>query len=172
MKTDAITKGYESITNKQRAALFFHYVTHENELEANRLLSSVPRKTYTMNDMEFIKWEDGFSLLAMVFAHEHWIARHGLMAAVLRVKIAVTKKEAFEKIESAFDEVERWQKLLLSLDAALAAVAKQHGFDVLPVYIRARTMPYKPNEGGLAADAEIQAIWTDTFNIILEPSFG
>ena len=172
MKTDAITKGYESITNKQRAALYFHYVTEENELEATRLLSSVPRKTYTMSDLEFIKWEDGLSRMASVFAQEHWIARHGLMASVLRMKIAVTKKEALQKIESAFEEVEHWQKLLFSLDAALAAVAKQHGFDVLSVYIRARTKPYKPNKVSLAADAEIQAIWTDTFNTILESSFG
>lgn len=172
MKSDAITKGYESITNKQRAVLYFKYVTDENELEAVRLLSSVPLKSYTMSDLEFIKWEDGLSRMASVFAQEHWIARHGLMAAVLRMKIASTKKEALEKLELAFEEIERWQKLLLSLDAALAAVAKQHGFDVLPVYIRARTMPYKTKEDGLAADAEIQAIWTDTFNMILESSFG
>lgn len=171
MKTDAITKGYESLTNKQRAMLYFHYVTDENELEVTRLLSSVPIRRYTMSDLEFIKWEDGLARMASVFAHEHWYARHWLMVSVMRMKIAVTKKETFGKIESAFDEVERWQKLLLSLDAALAAVAKQHGFDVLPVYIRARTMPYKPNEDGLAADAEIQTTWTDTFNIIIEPSF-
>jgi hypothetical protein len=172
MKSDAITKGYESITNKQRAALFFHYVTHENELEANRLLSSVPRKTYIMNDMEFVKWEDGFSLLAMVFAHEHWFARHGLMAAVLRVKIASAKKEAWEEWDATIEDVQYWSKLLLSLDAALLAAADKHGFDVQCVYRRARTEPYKPKNGSATTDAEIQAVWTDTFNMILESSFG
>ena len=146
MKTDAITKGYESITNKQRAALFFHYVTHENELEANRLLSSVPRKTYTMNDMEFVKWEDGFSLLAMVFAQEHWIARHGLMLAVLRMKITSAKKEAWEEWDATIEDIQYWSKLLLSLDAALLAVADQHGFDAQCVYHRARAKPYKPTK--------------------------
>lgn len=171
MKSDAITKGYESISNKQRAVLYFKYVTDENELEAARLLSSVPIQRYTMSDLEFIKWEDGLSRMASVFAQEHWIARHWLMASVLRMKIAVTKKESLQKIESTFEEAEYWQKLLFSLDAALAAVAMQHGFDVLSVYVRARTMPYKTNEVSMAADAEIQAIWTDTFNVILEPSF-
>jgi len=172
MKSDAITKGYESITNKQRAALFFHYVTHENELEANRLLSSVPRKTYTMNDMEFVKWEDGFSLLAMVFAQEHWIARHRLMAMVLRMKIANAKDDAWEEWDAATEEAQYQTKLLLSLDAALLAVADKHGFDAQCVYRRARAKPYKPTKDGVTADGETQAVWTDTFNMILESSFG
>jgi hypothetical protein len=171
MKSDAITKGYESITNKQRAVLYFHYVTHENELEANRLLSSVPRKTYTMNDMEFVKWEDGFSRLASVFAHEHWIARHGLMAAVLRMKIASAKEKAWEEWDATVEDVRYWSKTLLSLDAALLAAADKHGFDVQCVYLRARTEPYKPKNKSVTADAEIQEIWTDTFNVMLESSF-
>lgn len=171
MKSDAITKGYESITNKQRAMLYFHYVTNEDELEATRLLSSVPIQRYTMSDLEFIKWDDGLTRMAMVFAQEHWIARHGLMAALLQMKMAVTKKETPQKIESTFEAVDGWKKWLLSLDAALAAVAKQHGFDLLSVYIRARTVPFKPNVDDLSADTEVQAIWTETFNVILESSF-
>ena len=172
MKSDAITKGYESITNKQRAALYFHYVTHENELEVNRLLSSVPKKSYTMNDLEFVKWEDGFSLLSSVFAQEHWIAQHGLMVAVLRMKIANAKDDAWEEWDATLEDTQYQSKLLLSLDAALLAVADQHGFDVQCVYHRARAKPYKPTKVGVTADAEIQATWTNIFNMILESSFG
>lgn len=172
MKSDAVTKGYESITNKQRAALFFHYTANDNELEATRVLSSVPKKTYTMSDLEFIKWEEGFSLLASVFAQEHWIARHGLMVALLQMKIVSAKKEAWEEGDAILDEIQHWGKFLLSLDAALVAVAEQHGFDVQCVYHSARAKPYKPSKEGVTADAEIQAIWTDNFNSIVESSFG
>ena len=172
MKTDAITKGYEAITNKQRAVLYFKYVTDENELEAARLLSSVPRQRYTMSDLEFIKWEDGLSRMASVFAQEHWIARHGLMLAVLRMKIASAKKEAWEEWDATIEDAQYWSKLLLSLDAALLAVADQHGFDAQCVYHRARAKPYKPTKVGVTADAEIQATWTNIFNMILESSFG
>jgi len=172
MKTDAITKGYEALTNKQRAMLYFHYVTNEDELEATRLLSSVPIQRYSMSDLEFIKWDDGLTRMAMVFAHEHWFARHGLMAAVLRVKIASAKKKAWEEWDATIEDVQYWSKLLLSLDAALLAAADKHGFDVQCVYRRARTEPYKPKNGSATTDAEIQAVWTDTFNMILESSFG
>ena len=172
MKTDAITKGYEAITNKQRAVLYFKYVTDENELEAARLLSSVPRQTYTMTDLEFIKWEDGLSRMASVFAQEHWIARHGLMLAVLRMKIASAKKEAWEEWDATIEDAQYWSKLLLSLDAALLAAADKHGLDVQCVYHRARTKPYKPTRDGIIADAEIVEVWTETFNVILESSFG
>jgi len=172
MKSDAITKGYESITNKQRAALYFYYATNENELEVTRVLSSVPIKSYTMNDMEFIKWEDGFSLLANVFGQEHWIARHGLMAAVLRIKIVSVKKDAWEECDAVIEEAQYWTKLLLSMDAALVAVAEQHGFDAQSVYHRARSKPYKLNNDRISADAEMVAICTDAFNLIVESSFG
>lgn len=172
MKSDAITKGYAAITNKQRAVLYFKYVTDENELEVNRLLSSVPRKTYNMIDMEFIKWEDGFSLLAMAFAQEHWIARHGLMVAILRMKIANAKDDAWEEWDAILEEIQHQGKLLLSLDSALVAVAEQHGFDAQCVYHRARAKPYKPNKEGVIADAEMVVIWTDVFNGIVVSSFG
>lgn len=172
MKSDAIATAYKSITNKQRAALFFHYVTNENELEATRVLSSVPRKSYTMSDLEFLKWEDGFSLLASVFAQEHWIAQHGLVAAALRMKIVSAKDAAWEESDLAIERFQYWQKLLLSLDAALMATAEKHGFDVQSVYHRARAKPYKTNNDRVTTDAEIVAIWTDVFNGLVESSFG
>ena len=177
MKTDAITKAYESLTDKQRAALYFRYVTDENELEANRVLSAVPRQSYSMSNREFTLWQDGFSRVAHVFAQEHWIARHGLVVAALRLKVVSAKDEhdivkQLKAFEKAIAEVESWQKLLLSLDAALAAVSKQHGFDLLSVYIRARTVPYKTENGGATTDAEMQTAWVEMFDSILGSPFG
>lgn len=173
MKTDAITKSYSALTNKQRAALFFRYTTQEDELETMRVLSSVPKKTYTMNDVEFIKWVDGFSALASAFAHQHWFARHGLVESALRLKSLVSKNpERLELWEAALDDVQYWQQNLLSLDAALSAVAKQHGFDLLSVYQRAQTKPYRTNVGEITADDEMVAIWTQNFSLMAESSFG
>lgn len=173
MKTDAITKSYSALTNKQRAALFFRYTTQEDELETMRVLSSVPKKTYTMNDVEFLKWVDGFSSLASAFAHQHWFARHWLVVSALRLKSLVSKNpEQLELWESAMEEVRHWQQNLLSLDAALSAVAKQHGFDLLSVYQRAQTLPYRTNVGEISADDELVSTWTYNFNLMVESTFG
>lgn len=177
MKTDAITKVYEAITDKQRAALYFQYVTNEDELEAARVLSAVPRRSYKMSNREFIKWHDGFSRVANVFAREHWIARHGLVAAALRLKVVSTKDEddivkEFKLFETALAEFELRQELLLSLDAALLAVADKYGFEVQCVYIRARTVPYKTENEGVTANAEMRAAWVDMFDSILDSPFG
>lgn len=172
MKSDAITKGYESLNNKQRAALFFHYMTLEDELEATRVLSSVPTRSYTLRDMEFIKWTDGLALMANEFCQEHWIAKHGLVAAILRLKIHSTQKEAWEELEAISEEIQHWQRLLLSLDAALAAVAVQFGFDVQCVYKKARSMPYQTAQADVTEDAELVAVWTENFNLMVESSFG
>jgi len=171
MKSDAITKGYESLTNKQRAALFFQYATQGDELEVVRVLSTVPKKSYTMNDEEFIKWSAGLSKLASAFAQEHWIARHWLMASALRMNALISKTpENWDAWNKALNEVQYWQQFLLSMDAALSAVAKQHGFDLLSIYQRARTMPYSTKAGEVTADPELIAIWIDTLNYMLEPS--
>lgn len=169
---DPITKLYNGLTNKERAALFFQYATFGNEIETARVLSSVPRQTYSMTDLEFIMWSDGFNLLANMFAQEHWIARHGLVAAVLRLKIASAKNDAWEEEDAAIEELHNWSRMLLSLDAALLAVADKHGLDVNCVYNRASTKPYKPTKNDMTADVEIVEIWTDTFNVIMESSFG
>lgn len=177
MKTDTITKGYAAITDKQRAALYFYFVTKEDGLEAARVLSAVPRKAYRMSNLEFAKWHDGFSRVANVFAREHWIARHGLVAAALQLEIVSTKDEndivkELKVFETALAEFELRQKLLLSLDAALLAAADKHGFEVQCVYIRARTVPYKTENERVTADDEMRAAWVDIFDSILDSPFG
>ena len=86
--------------------------------------------------------------------------------------IANAKDDAWEEWDATLEDTQYQSKLLLSLDAALLAVAGQHGFDVQCVYHRARAKPYKPTKVGVTADAEIQATWTNIFNMILESSFG
>ncbi|WP_283744277.1 hypothetical protein [Sideroxydans sp. CL21] len=173
MKTDAITKSYAALTNKQRAALFFRYTTDADELEAMRVLSSVPKKSYSMNDVEFLKWAEGLSTLASVFAHEHWIARHWMVASALRMEALISKHpEKFRELDDALREVQHWQQYLLSMDVALKGAAKQHGFDLLSIYQRARAMPYSNRVEEVTTDPEMVATWTDNFNLIIESSFG
>jgi hypothetical protein len=173
MKTDAITKSYAALTNKQRAALFFQYTTQADELEVMRVLSTVPKKTYTLNDVEFLQWTEGLSTLASCFAQEHWIARHWMVASAFRMSEFISKHpEKFRELDDALREVQYWQQYLLSMDVALKAAAKQHGFDLLSIYQRARTTPYSTKVGEASADPEIVATWTECFNLIIESSFG
>ena len=72
MKTDRITKLYEDLTNKERAALCYRYQMDDNDVEVARIIATVPRKAYEGADEEFKGWLISFSVMANVWAINHW----------------------------------------------------------------------------------------------------
>ena len=75
MRKAPIATLYQGLTNKERAALAFCYLTETNELELDRLVAAVPLKAYVCPDAEYQAWFDRIFNMASLWAIEHWKAQ-------------------------------------------------------------------------------------------------
>src|SRR5574338_509983 len=166
MKQDRIAKLYERLTNKERAALAFRYMTDINELELERVAAAVPMKTYQCPDMEYQRWLDGFACMAALWAIEHWQTFSRKLAALGAMHIMIARKEP-EKAQAMIEAHEKWESRLLALDRALLAICEEHGLDPDAVRRMAGADPFTPLYA-LEPDAEYQETMQASLSRLLE----
>lgn len=155
MKQDRIAKLYEGLTNKERAALAFRYMTDTNELELERVAAAVPMKTYECPDMEYQRWLNGFGDMAALWAIEHWQTYSRKLAALWALHLMIARKE-LDKVQAMMEAHEKWESHLLALDRALVAICEEHGIDPDAVRRMAGADPFDPLYA-LEPDVEYQA---------------
>lgn len=156
MKQKRITKLYEELSNKERAALAFRYLTDINELELRRVAAAVPMKTYGCPDKEYQQWFNGFFDMAALWAIKHWQAYSRKLAALGALHLHIARKE-LDQIQTMIETHEKWESQLLALDRALLAISKEHGIDPDAVRLMAGAEPFEPVYA-LEPDSEYQAI--------------
>lgn len=157
MKHDRITKLYEGLNNRERAALSLSYLIGGDELELGRVIAAVPVKTYRCLDFEYRQWLDSFFSLASLWTGEHWRTRTRLMAALAAFHIHHARKEA-DKVADMLMLFERLESRLLALDRALLAICQEHGIDPEAVREYAGAEPFVPCYGERKLDVEYQEI--------------
>ncbi len=155
MKQDRIAKLYEGLTNKERAALAFRYLTEANALEVERVAAAVPLKVYKCRDMEFRRWLDAFTDMAALWSIEHWQTYSRKLAAQVELHVMFANKEK-GKVRVMIEAHEKWESHLLALDRALLAICQEHGIDPDAVRRMAGADPFDPMYA-LEPDAEYQA---------------
>lgn len=128
MKKDSITKLYENISNAERAVLAFHYMTSLDGLELDRVVGSVPVKTYELLDIEFRQKLDGICNVATLFAIEHWRVYAHSLFAIVAMHIFMEADE-LEKARSMIEANKLWESRLLGLDHAFLAICEECGLD-------------------------------------------
>lgn len=129
MKNDPITRAYEGLSYKERAALAFDYCARLNELEAHRITSTVPRASYTNVVSEYRHWFETFTRLASWWNIVHWQAMARWIACRSDLAIMADCNEAEPRLSALQVALEVWESRLLGLDMALNEAGDQHGFD-------------------------------------------
>lgn len=150
-----INQLYETLTNKERAALAFQYLTDTNELELGRVRSAVPMKSYSCPDEEFQKWFDRFFNMSAFWGLDHWQGNSRRLAAWCLI-IRRTEPDESAEMHSIFVS---WERYLLALDEALNAICARHGIDPEAVRKVTDTEPFQPlhaTEPDLEQQAEIE----------------
>lgn len=129
MKQDRITKLYEGLTNKERAALSFRYILDANELELSRVGDTVEFKSYRCHDAEYREWLQSFFTLASHWGLIYWQHYSGLMATIA-LRHATIAGSTTDDLKSISTRIVYWKRRLLALDVALDDLCTQHGVDV------------------------------------------
>lgn len=128
MKSDRVTKLYAHLSNKERAVLELSHFASGNELEADRVLSSVPRKTYDCIDFEFRNWRDGIFHMAAMWAVSYWKLYTKCVGASLVSHLALRNGDT-ERLQEVDAEREQYYIRLHAVNAALDVVCREHGID-------------------------------------------
>ena len=81
----AVTKIYAGLSEKELAAIAFEHLTSSNRTELERVADSVPRATYNMPTMEYIRWYDRFFDFSCLWGLYHWRSYAKSLAALTAV---------------------------------------------------------------------------------------
>ena len=134
MKNNTITKLYADLTYKEKAALTFKYFTEQNEVEIDRIQSSVLVQSYILKSLnfEFIEHRDALFNLAIIYGLEYWQKFSGLGWGFLGLRSAL-KNENSEESAFLLKVIQKTEGQLLALDAALEKVCEENAFDAAVV---------------------------------------
>ena len=166
MKQCRITKLYEGLSNKELAALSFHYMAAANELEIERVSAAVPVKTYDCRDVEYQQWVNSFYSVATYWSIEYWKLQAGKLAAIVSLHITLGRGET-EKVETIIEVHEGWESRLLALDRALLLVCDEHGIDPKAVRQIAGAEEFHPISTAIVPNNDYQAYMQANFARIL-----
>ena len=121
--TQRSVKLYETLTNKQKAAVFIELAATQDSDEADRLLSQVERRTYSAPHVAYTSWCDSFTSVCAIIGMDFW------RQCFLNSQALLVMSEN-EKLENIASEAAR-QALgkQLALKAVLKELCRQHGFN-------------------------------------------
>ena len=151
MTPNRITKLYDSLTTKQRAALVFNHSGDSNEVEIRRISATIPVISYRSRDPEYFCWLNYFFEMASTWAITHWRGRCATLAAMWSGYTS-TRQHNYTGAETSFQEAQQGEGRLMALDDALDAVCNDHGIDPAAVRRLAGTERYCPLKEGVSVD--------------------
>ena len=164
---DRIAKAYCGLPTDQLAALAFHYMAVDNDLEMKRVTDAVPLKVYRCHDEAYEARLDGLARLASHWAVAHWRLR-AQAAESLNSSLAVLRRgDEHEQAGGLLDAHEQAETYLLALDAALLAVCADNNLDPSDIRRMAGAEPYKAMREGMTPDGEMQAAMESAFAKVL-----
>lgn len=115
--TQRSVKLYETLTNKQKAAVFIELAATQDSDEADRLLSQVERRTYSAPHVAYTSWCNSFTSVCAIIGMDFW--RQSYLHAY-----AILKADA----ESVPEAAEQALGKTLALQLVLKELCNRHGF--------------------------------------------
>lgn len=155
MKLDQISKIYEGLSNKERAALSFRFIMDANDLELTRVADTVEFKSYRCHDAEYRCWVQGFFTLASLWGLIHWQQHSSLMATVA-LRYATIVGDTESDLNEINARVVFYRRRLIALDGALLNVCEKHSLDHHAIMKYAEAEPSAETHGELLPDMEYQ----------------
>lgn len=133
MNQRPLITAYEHMTNHQLAAAAYAYIG--NELESLRIQSAVPRKTYSMLDVEFNNALENIHTATLHWSCECWRLQYVHSVDVLRMAYAHIQGELNDENECV-ELIAKGQRMIAAHFAALKEVCGVRGIDYRTVLKR------------------------------------
>lgn len=143
MKTDAVTRAYAGLSNKERAGLAFIHICRCDELELTRILDSLPRATYSGLPPEYLKHFGRLFTVASWWAIKYWQIFARLQAG-RGGWLYMEKCGNMEAASQFLQTAKTWESLLMALETALDEVGAEYGLDPEAVHNLAECERFTP----------------------------
>lgn len=140
--TQRSIKLYETLTNKQKAAVFIELAATQDSDEADRLLSQVERRTYSAPHVAYTSWCDSFTSVCAIIGLEFW--RQCFLHS--QALLVMSENEKLENIAPEAAMLALGKQL--ALQAVLKELCHQHGFDY-EAACKLATIPAEPTSEAL-----------------------
>lgn len=140
--TKRSVKLYETLTNKQKAAVFIELAATQDSDEADRLLSQVERRTYSAPHVAYTSWRDSFTSVCAIIGMDFW--RQCFLHS--QALLVMSENERLEDI--ALKAARQALGKQLALQAVLKELCHQHGFDY-EAACKLATIPAEPTSEAL-----------------------
>lgn len=140
--TQRSVKLYETLTNKQKAAVFVQLAATQDSDEADRLLSQVERRTYSAPHVAYTSWCNSFTSVCAIIGMDFW--RQCFLHS--QALLVMSENERLEDIAPKAARLALGKQL--ALQAVLKALCEQHGFDY-EAACELATIPAEPTSEAL-----------------------
>lgn len=159
MKQDPITKLYSGLTDRERAALAFDYITQGNEVEQSRIEGAMSMQHFTGFPLEYRRAMDGIHMVAMLYAIEHWrnvamvnvylagaiaMSADSIAATQSLDNEAILQCAAYKEWRAIVDALKSHETMLRSIEAAIDGICADHGISPAALRKIAGTRVYCP----------------------------
>lgn len=135
--TQRSVKLYDTLTNKQKAAVFIELAAMQDSDEADRLLSQVERRTYSAPHVAYTSWCNSFMNICLIIGMEFW--RQCFLHS--QALLVMSENERLEDIAPKAARLALGKQL--ALQAVLNELCHQHGFDY-EAACKLATIPAEP----------------------------
>jgi hypothetical protein len=131
-----VSKLYDSLTSSEKAAAVFACLMRFDTTTADRIIATVPTKTYRTLDLDYSDRLSRLGDMASFWGLNHWREMTRMTAALALVNHA-WQAENNDLGEQAFEGFQNAQSHLVALDAMLADICNENGVDPEAVRIMA-----------------------------------
>jgi hypothetical protein len=116
---------FSGLTNQERAALAFGFVSRADEVSLSKVYAATPKKTYTEPSKEFQDRFDGYFMAGVFFATQYWQNKAGYLAAL--GSLAIGKERDWQAFADAHGELRAWESRLFGLELAMETFCQNEG---------------------------------------------
>jgi hypothetical protein len=155
MKRDPIAKMYDKLTTKQQAALAFNHLMTGNQIETERVISTVPMKSYRCKDLDFQDQFESYRVMALLWSVEYWQLYAQQLEALVRLNL-YTRRKDWTKADLAHEQLEHIGSCLSAIDRALQSVCEAQGIDSEAVKLMTGCRPSMVFAPDLAYESEVR----------------
>ena len=131
MKNDPVTKVYSNLTDRERAVLYFEYLTRgdDGDLERTRITSTMQMQNFTGLPFDFRMHSYNLKGLAMAYAISYW--QHVALAQAMMGGAASTLRQSDDpaKWKPMIKHFEEAEARLFSHELAFDSVCAAHSLD-------------------------------------------
>ena len=169
MTTDRIGRICEGLTSREKAALAFSHMSRMDAASLDRVVATVPKRTYRIPELDFTNRLDGLGDMSVLWGLVYWKLRAFCETLHATVLILAQRLDRRKLLDDAMEALCNAESHLVALDQILQSVCDANGVDADAARWIAAVEgdPYRPiTRHDTIPDSEFDASMRETLSLL------